>query len=44
VVLAVAHQEFTAFDRDELERICRPLSVIYDVKHALEGDLADGCL
>ncbi|MCI5145629.1 MAG: nucleotide sugar dehydrogenase [Candidatus Electrothrix sp. AR3] len=44
VVLAVAHQEFIRLSRDELIRICRPLSVVYDVKHGLERGLADGCL
>jgi UDP-N-acetyl-D-galactosamine dehydrogenase len=44
VVLAVAHQEFAELDKEKLERICRPLSVIYDVKHILEDGLADGCL
>jgi len=44
VVLAVAHQEFTAFSKEDFKRMCRQLSVIYDVKHVLEDGLADGCL
>jgi UDP-N-acetyl-D-galactosamine dehydrogenase len=44
VVVAVAHQEFSSIGRVELERICRPQAVIYDVKHLLEKGLADGTL
>jgi len=44
VVLAVAHREFSSLGRTELERICRPQRVIYDVKHVLEKGLADGSL
>ena len=44
VVLAVAHQEFQQFCRADFEKMCRQLFVIYDVKHALEEGLADGCL
>jgi UDP-N-acetyl-D-galactosamine dehydrogenase len=44
VVLAVAHQDFVRFDREELERITRPRSVIYDVKNVLAKGLADGSL
>ncbi|CAK8720861.1 MAG: nucleotide sugar dehydrogenase [Candidatus Electrothrix sp. AX5] len=44
VVLAVAHQEFMQLDREELERITRSHSVIYDVKNVLERSLVDGAL
>jgi UDP-N-acetyl-D-galactosamine dehydrogenase len=44
VVLAVAHREFEDFSRDDFKKMCRQLSVIYDVKHVLEQGLADGCL
>ncbi|MEA2114623.1 MAG: Vi polysaccharide biosynthesis UDP-N-acetylglucosamine C-6 dehydrogenase TviB [Thermodesulfobacteriota bacterium] len=44
VVLAVAHQEFKQFDKQEFTRMCRELSIIYDVKHMLPDDLTDGCL
>ena len=44
VVLAVAHQEFVQFDREELERITRSHSVVYDVKNVLASGLADGSL
>ncbi len=44
VVLAVAHQEFVQFDREELERITRPSSVVYDIKSILAKGLADGSL
>lgn len=44
VVLAVAHQEFQDFSRKDFTRICRQLSIIYDVKHVLQDGLADGCL
>ncbi|CAK8713349.1 UDP-N-acetyl-D-galactosamine dehydrogenase [Candidatus Electrothrix laxa] len=44
VVLAVAHQEFVQFDREELERITRSRFVVYDVKTVLASGLADGSL
>ncbi len=44
VVLAVAHQEFTAFSKEDFKRMCRQLSVLYDVKHVLPRELTDGCL
>ena len=44
VVLAVAHQEFKNFNKEDFSRMCRQLSVTYDVKHALPDGLADGCL
>jgi len=44
VVLAVAHQEFSDFNKDDFSRMCRQLSVVYDVKHVLPDGLADGCL
>ena len=44
VVLAVAHQEFKLFNKEDFSRMCRELAVIYDVKHMLPDDLTDGCL
>lgn len=44
VVLAVAHREFKQFSKDDFTRMCRRLSIIYDVKHLLQDGLADGCL
>ncbi len=44
VVLAVAHKEFKQFNKEEFTRMCRRLSIIYDVKHMLPDDLTDGCL
>ncbi len=44
VVLAVAHREFMELNEEDFKRICRQLSVIYDVKHVLPTGLADGCL
>ena len=44
VLLAVAHQDFNRFDREELERITRPSFVVYDVKNVLAKGLADGSL
>jgi UDP-N-acetyl-D-galactosamine dehydrogenase len=44
VVLAVAHREFMQLGKDDFKRICRKLSTIYDVKHALPDGVADGTL
>jgi len=44
VVLAVAHSEFTDLKAEDFKKMCRQLSVIYDVKHALPADIADGGL
>ena len=44
IVLAVAHQEFIRFDKEELERISRSHAVVYDVKNVLAKGLADGTL
>jgi UDP-N-acetyl-D-galactosamine dehydrogenase len=44
VVLAVAHREFMQLGKDDFKRICRQLSTIYDVKHALPDGVADGTL
>jgi UDP-N-acetyl-D-galactosamine dehydrogenase len=44
VVLAVAHREFPECSREDFDRMCRNLSIIYDVKHVLPTDLTDGCL
>ena len=44
VVLAVAHSDFTDLNAEDFKKMCRQLSVIYDVKHALPADIADGGL
>ncbi len=44
VVLAVAHGEFADLTKDDFARMCRQLSVVYDVKHTLPEDVACGCL
>ena len=44
VILAVAHQEFTELGRDDFNRMCRQLAVIYDVKHLLDPAIVDGSL
>ncbi|BCO08606.1 UDP-N-acetyl-d-glucosamine 6-dehydrogenase WbpA [Desulfolithobacter dissulfuricans] len=44
VVLAVAHREFQDLDRDDFNRICRQLAVVYDVKHVLPPEIVDGSL
>ena len=44
VVLAVAHEEFADLTKDDFARMCRQLSVVYDVKHTLPEDVACGCL
>ena len=44
VVLAVAHQEFTDLTKDDFTKMCRQLSVVYDVKHTLPADVAEGYL
>ncbi len=44
VVLAVAHQEFADLTKDDFTRMCRQLSVVYDVKHTLPAGIAEGYL
>ncbi|RUM38871.1 MAG: Vi polysaccharide biosynthesis UDP-N-acetylglucosamine C-6 dehydrogenase TviB [Desulfobulbus sp.] len=44
VVLAVAHHEFTNYSHDVLRKMCRDNAVIYDVKHVLQKNVADGTL
>ena len=44
VVLAVAHQQFQKFSKEDFNKMCRQLAVIYDVKHVLPDNLSDGCL
>ncbi len=44
VVLAVAHKEFADLTKDDFTKMCRQLSVVYDVKHSLPADVAEGCL
>lgn len=44
VVLAIAHREFTILKPEEIGRLCRRLSVVYDVKHILPKEIVDGSL
>ncbi len=44
VVLAVAHREFTDLGAEDFKKMCRQLSVVYDVKHALPEKIVDGGL
>lgn len=44
VVIAVAHRQFEEFSIDDLRRMCREKSVIYDVKGLFPRDQVDGCL
>ncbi|MCL2789897.1 MAG: hypothetical protein FWD79_04560 [Desulfobulbus sp.] len=44
VILAVAHREFADLTAERLRRICKPASVIYDVKNILPRDAVDGSL
>jgi UDP-N-acetyl-D-galactosamine dehydrogenase len=44
VVLAVAHRQFRAMSGAELRSLCVEGGVIYDVKHLLPPDQADGRL
>ena len=44
VILAVAHREFSTLTVEHLRRMCKPASVIYDVKNILPRDAVDGSL
>ena len=44
VVLAVAHQEFESLTKEDLKKLCHDDAVIYDVKHVLPRNIADGYL
>ena len=44
VVLAVAHQQFTAMTTADLRSLCQPTAVIYDVKGLFPADQVDGSL
>lgn len=44
IIAAVAHREFISMEPSEIKALCREKSVIYDVKHMLQDDLADGSL
>jgi UDP-N-acetyl-D-glucosamine/UDP-N-acetyl-D-galactosamine dehydrogenase len=44
VVLTVAHEEFFKFTKHDLEQLCRPKAVVYDVKQVLAQDVVDGRL
>ena len=44
VILAVAHKEFTTLSADDLQAVCKPASIIYDVKSVLPAAIVDGCL
>ncbi|MBM9535785.1 Vi polysaccharide biosynthesis UDP-N-acetylglucosamine C-6 dehydrogenase TviB [Desulfobulbus alkaliphilus] len=44
VILAVAHREFADPADMDVRRLCRPRSVIYDVKNILPREMVDGSL
>jgi len=44
VVVAVAHRQFAAMGVAAIRALCRPLSVIYDVKHLFAREDVDGRL
>jgi len=44
VILAVAHREFQELKAEDFRRMCRKLSIIYDVKHVLDPALVDAAL
>ena len=44
VILAVAHKEFTTLSANDLQAMCKPASIIYDVKSVLPAAIVDGCL
>lgn len=44
VVLAVAHEQFTEMRAEAIKEVCRPNSIIFDVKHSLSEDIVDGSL
>ncbi len=41
VVLAVAHDAFAKDDPAKIQALCKPQSVIYDLKHVLPKEIAD---
>jgi UDP-N-acetyl-D-galactosamine dehydrogenase len=44
VVLTVAHENFFKLTKEDLEQLCRPKAVIYDVKQVFSQDMVDGRL
>jgi UDP-N-acetyl-D-glucosamine/UDP-N-acetyl-D-galactosamine dehydrogenase len=44
IVVAVAHRQFISMEKGEIRSFCRGKAVIYDVKHVLNDDIADGKL
>jgi UDP-N-acetyl-D-galactosamine dehydrogenase len=41
VVIAVAHQQFKAMGYSRIEQLCKPKSLIFDVKYVLPVDTSD---
>ncbi|MFQ5542956.1 MAG: Vi polysaccharide biosynthesis UDP-N-acetylglucosamine C-6 dehydrogenase TviB [Nitrospiria bacterium] len=44
IVVAVAHDQFKAWNKDELMRFAKPGNVIYDIKHIFNASWVDGRL
>jgi UDP-N-acetyl-D-galactosamine dehydrogenase len=44
LILAVSHREFLELGKSDLQKLCKQDAVIYDVKHVLPADVADGQL
>jgi UDP-N-acetyl-D-galactosamine dehydrogenase len=44
IVIAVAHQQFAEMTVSQLRKLCKNVSVIYDVKSLFPRDQVDGCL
>ena len=44
IILAVAHREFTQMSAKDIQALCKPAAVVYDVKHVLPTEAVDGSL
>ncbi len=44
VVVAVAHRQYRQMSVEQVRELCKPVSVLYDVKGIYPRDLVDGCL
>ncbi len=44
IILAVAHREFTRMSAKDIQALCKPAAVVYDVKHVLPTGAVDGSL
>ena len=44
IILAVAHREFTRMSVKDIQALCKPAAVVYDVKHVLPTEAVDGSL